>query len=69
MAKSFPLKVKKARRSGPKPREGARYADGRLRPPGPNPAVLERRRAIAGDVAMAENPLDAALANGWLSEA
>lgn len=68
MSKSFPLHVKKTRRSGPKPREGERYGDGRLKPPGPNPLLLARRRAVAADPAMAENPLDAALANGWLSE-
>jgi hypothetical protein len=48
--------------------DGERYACGKLKPAGPNPTVMARRRAIAGDVSMAENPLDAALANGWLTD-
>lgn len=47
---------------------GERYACGKLKPAGPNPIVVARRRAIAKNIAMAENPLDAALANGWLGE-
>ncbi|MBV9995471.1 MAG: hypothetical protein JO127_09675 [Caulobacteraceae bacterium] len=59
-----------SRKKRGRPRKaGARYRSGGLKPEAPNPAVLARRRALAADPAMAENPLDAALANGWLTEA
>ena len=47
---------------------GERYACGKLKPAGPNPVVVARRRAISKTLSMAENPMDAALANGWLTE-
>jgi len=54
---------------------GERYANGRLKPVGPNAVVLARRRALLGDpaargkaLAAAENALDLMLARGWLSK-
>ena len=69
MSRSFPLRVAGSGARGPKKRSGPRYPNGRLKPDGPNPRLLELRRLIAPDVRLAENPLDAAFANGWLSEA
>jgi hypothetical protein len=63
-----PLVVKPARRPGRKRKEGARQPAGRLKGQGPTPELLARRRAIAPDPAMAENPLDAAFSHGWLTE-
>lgn len=73
-------KERKARgRSNPgagRPRkEGPRYANGRLKPEGPNARVVEIRRALLGKpdakgmaLAPAENPLALAHARGWLSK-
>jgi hypothetical protein len=63
-----PLVVKPQVRPGRKRKEGARQPAGRLKGPGPTPELLGRRRAIAPDPAMAENPLDAALSHGWLTQ-
>ena len=58
------------RSGGGRPRKaGERYPSGKLKPQGPNPIMLERRKAICADVTMASCPLDAAFANGWLSAA
>lgn len=57
------------RGAGGRPRqEGDRYPNGRLKPAGPNPIVVERRKAICDDVTMATCPLDAAYARGWISQ-
>lgn len=69
MNRSFPLRVAPSGARGPKRKSGARYPNGKLKKETPNPRILEIRRLIADDPRMAENPLDAALANGWLTEA
>lgn len=57
-------------RRGAKRKPGARYANGRLKPePVKNKIVAARRSAICKDITKATCPLDAALANDWLSEA
>lgn len=60
-------------RAGRPRKAGPRYANGRLKPPGPNEKVVEQRRALLGDrvavgkaLKAAENPLDLMLARGWL---
>ena len=58
---------------GGRPRkEGDRMPSGRLRDPGPNPRMLEQRRALLGSGANEKldhnDPLDVALARGWLSQ-
>lgn len=59
----------KIRSKGGRPRkEGARYPSGELRPAGPNPEVIARRKALCGDVTMATNPIDVMLANRWITE-
>lgn len=61
---------KGSRSGGGRPRqEGDRYPSGRLKPVKPNAEVLARRKAICADPAMATCPLDASLANGWISQA
>lgn len=56
------------RSNGGRPRqEGERTASGRLKPPGPNKLVIERRKALCDDVTKASNPLDAAHYRGWIS--
>lgn len=58
------------RGAGGRPRqEGERYANGRLKPPGPNQLMVARRKAICDDVTMATCPMDAAYARGWISQA
>ena len=47
-------------------KEGERYANGRLKPSGPNATVIEKRRA--GDAEAGEHPLDFALSQGWVTE-
>jgi hypothetical protein len=47
--------------------EGARTASGRLKPPGPNELMVERRKAMCADITMATDPLDCALANNWIT--
>lgn len=65
---------RKARASaGGRPlKSGDRYPSGKLKPqpPGPNERVLEHRRALMGDgdLAKATNPMDFALARGWITE-
>lgn len=57
------------RGAGGRPRqEGERYANGRLKPPGPNQIIVARRKAICDDVTMATCPLDASYARGWISK-
>jgi hypothetical protein len=72
----------KARRAGRKPKSGARYPSGKLKPSAealaarrPNPKVLAERRALLGradagpdELRRAENPLDCMDARGWLPE-
>lgn len=58
-------------RAGRPRKEGERYPSGQLKSPKPNGRVLGIRQALVGpggDIANAENPLDVALARGWLSE-
>jgi hypothetical protein len=58
-----------ARRGRPR-KEGARFPSGRLKPVNPkNELVIERRKELCDDITKASSPLDAALANGWISEA
>lgn len=58
------------RSGGGRPKkEGDRYPNGRLKAEKPNPAVLARRQLICADPAMATCPLDAAFANGWITQA
>lgn len=47
-------------------KEGERYANGRLKPAGPNAMVIEKRRA--GDAEAGEHPLDFALSQKWITE-
>lgn len=47
-------------------KDGERYANGRLKPTGPNATVIEKRRA--GDAEAGEHPLDFALSQGWVTE-
>jgi hypothetical protein len=62
-------------RAGRPRADGERYANGRLKPPKPNPVVLAQRAALLGAGAgrgaaalrAAENPLDLMRARGWLS--
>ena len=60
-------------RAGRPRKEGPRYANGRLKPPGPNEKVVAHRRMLLGEpdaagarLKAAENPLDLMLARGWL---
>lgn len=51
--------------------EGDRYPGGRLKPPKPNARVTAHREALMGsstDLASADDPLDFALAKGWITE-
>jgi len=58
----------RARQGRPR-KEGDRYPSGRLKPVNPkNAVVIERRQALCDDITKATNPLDAALANGWIRE-
>lgn len=63
--------AKKTKRRGSskagRPRkEGERYANGRLKPRGPNETVIAKRKA--GDAAAGEHPLDFALSQQWITE-
>lgn len=60
-------------RAGRPRKDGPRYANGRLKPAGPNEKVVAERRALLGQadaagagLKAAENPLDLMLARGWL---
>ena len=58
-----------AKRRGGRPKKaGPRYPSGKLKAPGPNESMLERRRALCADTRMATCPMDAAFANGWITE-
>lgn len=46
---------------------GARYPGGKLKAPGPNAIVIERRKALAEDVTMASEPLDLIYTRGWIT--
>ena len=48
---------------------GDRYPSGKLKPVGPNPEVIARRRALTENLMMATCPLDVAFANDWLTQA
>ncbi len=56
-------------RKGRPKKQGDRFPNGRLKPPGPNERVVAMRKAICDDVTMATCPLDAAFARGWISQA
>jgi hypothetical protein len=57
-------------RKGRPRKAGDRYPSGKLKPEKPqNEIVIERRKELCDDITMASNPLDAALANGWISPA
>jgi hypothetical protein len=63
------IKFKQARK-GRTRKEGPRYANGRLKPePVNNRIVMKRRGEICKDITKASCPLDAALANEWISPA
>lgn len=59
-------------KAGRKKLPGARYPNGRLKPPGPNQIVVDGRRAMLGDdkldISAASDPLDFAHAKGWLTD-
>ena len=62
-------KTKKRRgssKAGRPRKEGERYANGRLKPAGPNETVVAKRRA--GDAEAGEHPLDFALSQKWITE-
>lgn len=64
-----PRSGRSARAGGGRPRlDGDRYPSGRLKPIKPNEDVLARRLAICADPKMATCPLDASLANGWITQ-
>lgn len=52
---------------GRPPQEGERYPSGKLKRPGPNQLMVERRKAMCEDVTMASCPFDLAFAKGWIS--
>ncbi len=52
-------------RGGRPAQPGERTLGGRLKAPGPNQLVVERRKAMCGDITKATNPLDAAHYRGW----
>lgn len=66
-----PSQRSKGRRSGGgrPPKEGARYANGRLKPEPPNPIVVAARAKV-GIVGLGQRatPLEVIQANGWLSD-
>ena len=67
MGKATNPRARSSRSKGGRPRkEGSRYPSGKLKPTGPNPLVLARRKALCDDPTKATCPLDAAYANGWL---
>lgn len=47
-------------------KEGERYANGRLKPAGPNETVIAKRKI--GDASAGEHPLDFALSQKWIDE-
>ncbi len=56
------------RSKGGRPRQGGdRYACGKLKPPAPNEKVVAFRDFVCKDRKRAENPLDAMLANDWIT--
>lgn len=59
-------KSKGSSKAGRPRKAGDRYPSGKLKPPAPNAALLERRRA--GDASAGEHPLDFALSQHWISE-
>lgn len=60
------IKPRGSSKAGRPRKEGDRYPNGRLKPPGPNERVLEKRRA--GDAEAGEHPLDFALSQRWITE-
>lgn len=55
---------------GRKRQDGERYANGRLKPPGPNARTVEMRAAFGvNDIGQAFTPLQVAARQGWLSPA
>jgi hypothetical protein len=59
-------KGKGSSKAGRPKKEGDRYACGKLKPRGPNEAVVAKRQA--GDATAGEHPLDFALSQGWVTE-
>lgn len=53
-------------KAGRKRIAGERYANGRLKPRGPNATVIAKRKA--GDAEAGEHPLDFALSQKWITE-
>ena len=53
-------------KAGRKRIAGERYANGRLKPRGPNATVIAKRKA--GDAEAGEHPLDFALSQSWITE-
>lgn len=48
---------------------GDRTPGGRLKAPGPNQLIIERRKALCDDIRKATNPLDVAHYRGWIGDA
>lgn len=64
------VKRKKRRgssKAGRPRKEGARFPSGRLKASGPNELTLERRKLLCADITKATDPMDCALANGWIT--
>jgi hypothetical protein len=77
MSKKSDKKARKAKirghaNAGRPKAEGERYPNGRLKPRGGNPKVIEMRKALMGnakvDLSKADNPIELAYARGWLTE-
>jgi hypothetical protein len=66
MAKKTKAKRRGSSKAGRPRIEGERYANGRLKPRGPNETVVAKRRA--GDAEAGEHPLDFALSQKWINE-
>lgn len=59
-------KTKGSSKAGRPRKSGARYPNGKLKPQGPNDAILAKRKA--GDAQAGEHPLDFALSRQWITE-
>lgn len=56
-------------RGGRPAQAGDRTPGGRLKAPGPNQLVVERRKALCDDIRKATSPLDVAHYRGWIGDA
>lgn len=62
-----PKRKTRISRGGRPRKEGERYPSGDLKPQGPNPIVVEHRKALCDDITKATCPIDVMLANRWIS--